>query len=343
LRSSSIAIAILGEYAMPEKRPLVIITRQLPSNIEKRLRDSFGARLNANDVRMDARAMKAAVKEADILVPTVGDTLGAEIVAEAGPQLKLIANFGVGYNHIDVKGAAAKGILVSNTPGVLTDATADITMTLLLAVTRRAIEGSKVLEAGAFQGWCPTWMMGVGLRGRTLGIVGMGRIGEAVAERAKAFGMVIHYHNRKPVSAAMERALGATYWSDLDAMLPEMDIVSINCPYTPETYHLISAERLKRMKPSCYLVNSARGEIVDEAALADALAEGRLAGAGLDVFEREPKVDPKLLAQKNAVLLPHLGSSTIEARTGMGEKVIANIEAFLAGRPLPDPVRASAG
>jgi glyoxylate reductase len=324
---------------MPTPQPLVIVTRKLPDGIERRMLDTFGARLNADDKPMDAEAMKAAVREADILVPTVTDKVGPEIIAAAGPQLKLIANFGVGHNHIDVKGAAAKGIKVSNTPGVLTDATADITMTLLLAVTRRAVEGMKVLEAGEFRGWCPTWMMGVGLRGRKLGIVGMGRIGEAVAERAKAFGLVIHYHNRKRVAPEMERALGATFWPDLDAMLPEMDIISINCPYTPDTYHLISAERLKRMKPSCYLVNSARGEIIDEAALADALAEGRLAGAGLDVFEREPKVEPKLLAQKNAVLLPHLGSSTIEARTGMGEKVIANIEAYLAGRALPDPVR----
>jgi glyoxylate reductase len=212
-------------------------------------------------------------------------------------------------------------------------------MALLLAVTRRAFEGAKVLEAGQFKGWCPTWMMGVGLRGRKLGIIGMGRIGEAVAERAKAFGMVIHYHNRKRAAADVEQSLGATFWPDLDAMLPEMDIVSVNCPYTPDTFHLISAARLKRMKPSCYLINSARGEIVDEVALADALAEGRLAGAGLDVFEREPKVEPKLMAQKNAVCFPHLGSSTIEARTGMGEKVIANIEAYLAGRALQDPVR----
>jgi glyoxylate reductase len=324
---------------MQAKHPLVIVTRKLPEGIETRMKTAFGARLNADDTPMGPDAMKAAVKEAHILVPTVTDKVGTDIIAAAGPQLKLIANFGVGYNHIDVKAAAAKGIAVSNTPGVLTDATADITMTLLLAVTRRAVEGSKVIEAGTFKGWCPTWMMGVGLRGRKLGIVGMGRIGEAVAERAKAFGMAIHYHNRKRVAAGMERALGAVFWADLDAMLPEMDIVSINCPYTPETYHLLSRERIARLKPSCYVINSARGEIIDEAALADALDEGRLAGAGLDVFEREPKVEPKLLKQKNAVLLPHLGSSTIEARTGMGEKVIANIEAFLAGRALPDPVR----
>jgi glyoxylate reductase len=321
-------------------RPLVIVTRRLPEGIEARMRDLFDARLNVSDTPMDATALKEAVKSAEILVPTVTDRVGAEIIEAAGPQLKLIANFGVGFNHIDVKAARARGIAVTNTPGVLTDATADITMTLLLAVTRRAVEGSDVLRSGKFAGWNPTWMMGVGLRGRTLGIVGMGRIGEAVAQRSRAFGMKIHYHNRKRVSADIEREMEATYWPDLDRMIPEMDIVSINCPSTPETYHLMSAERIGRMKRSAYLINSARGDIVDEAALADALESGAIAGAGLDVFEKEPKVEPKLLAQKNAVLFPHLGSSTIEARTGMGEKVIANILAFTGGQKLPDLVNA---
>jgi glyoxylate reductase len=317
-------------------RPLVFVTRRLPDGIESRMRDLFDARLNVSDTPMDASALKDAVKSAEILVPTVTDRVGTEIIEAAGPELKLIANFGVGFNHIDVKTARARGIAVTNTPGVLTDATADITMTLLLAVTRRAVEGSDVLRSGKFAGWNPTWMMGVGLRDRTLGIVGMGRIGEAVAQRSRAFGMKIHYHNRKRVSADVERELEATYWSDLDRMIPEMDIVSINCPSTPETYHLMSAERIGRMKRSAYLINSARGDIVDEAALADALEKGAIAGAGLDVFEKEPKVEPKLLAQKNAVLFPHLGSSTIEARTGMGEKVIANILAFTGGQRPPD-------
>ncbi len=321
-------------------RPLVIVTRRLPDGIEARMRDQFDARLNVSDTPMDATAMKEAVKSAEILVPTVTDRVGSEIIESAGPRLKLIANFGVGFNHIDVKAARARGIAVTNTPGVLTDATADITMTLLLAVTRRALEGSDVLRSGKFAGWNPTWMMGVGLRGRALGIVGMGRIGEAVAQRSRAFGMKIHYHNRKRASADIERELEATYWSDLDRMIPEMDIVSINCPSTPETYHLMSPERIARMKRSAYLINSARGDIVDEAALADALEKGAIAGAGLDVFEKEPKVEPKLLAQKNAVLFPHLGSSTIEARTGMGEKVIANILAFTRGEKLPDLVNA---
>ena len=323
---------------MVSSKPVVVVTRKLPDSIERELHARFGAELNASDTPMDAAAMKAAVARADILVPTVTDRVGAEIIAAAGPQLKLIANFGVGFNHIDVKTAGSRGIAVSNTPGVLTDATADIAMTLMLMVTRRAVEGVKILESGRFSGWCPTWLMGVSLRGKKLGIVGMGRIGEATAERSLAFGLEIHYHNRKRASPGIEEKLGAVYWPDLDAMLPQMDIVSVHCPYTPQTYHLFSAERLARMKPSAYLVNTARGEIVDEAALAAALGAGKLAGAGLDVFEHEPKVEPNLLRLDNVALLPHLGSSTIEARTGMGRKVIANIAAFLEGKPLPDKV-----
>jgi glyoxylate reductase len=326
---------------MDAKKPTVIVTRKLPQDIEQELVERFGARLNTTDKPMDADAFKAAVASAEVLVPTVTDRLNAEIIAAAGPRLKLIANFGVGFNHIDIRAVREKGIAVSNTPGVLTDATADIGMTLMLMVTRRAVEGMKAVESGRFGGWYPTWLVGVGLRGRKLGIVGMGRIGEAMAERSRAFGMEIHYHNRKRVAAEVEAKLAATYWADLDAMLPQMDIVSINCPYTPETYHLLSAERIARMKPSAYLINTARGEIVEEAALAEALASGRLAGAGLDVFEKEPKVEPLLLTLSNVALLPHLGSSTIEARTGMGKKVIANIAAFVEGRPLPDLVQPS--
>jgi glyoxylate reductase len=310
----------------------------LPEATERELSALFDARLNASDQPMDAAALIAASQAADVLVPTVTDRITAEMIDGAGPQLRLIANFGVGFNHIDVAAAKRRNIAVTNTPGVLTDATADIAMTLMLMVTRRALEGAKVLESGRFTGWCPTWMMGVGLRGRKLGIVGMGRIGEAVARRSRSFGLEIHYHNRTRVPIAVEQELSATYWPKLDAMLPAMDIVSINCPYNTSTYHLFSAERLSRLKPAAFLINTARGEIVDEAALADALAAGRLAGAGLDVFEREPQVHLKLLGLPNAVLLPHLGSSTIEARTGMGRKVIANIRAFIAGEALPDRV-----
>lgn len=328
----------MSEKKMSRSKPLIIITRKLPEPVEREMGALFNVRLNEQDRPMDAAVLTAAVREAEILVPTVGDRVNRDIINAAGPQLKLIANFGVGFNHIDVAAAAERGIAVTNTPGVLTDATADIAMTLMLAVTRRALEGAKVIETGIFPGWCPTWMMGVGLRGRKLGIVGMGRIGEAVARRSRAFGLEIHYCNRTHVPRIVEQDLDATYWPELDRMLPEMDIVSINCPYNPNTWHLFSAERLARMKPSAYLINTARGEIVDESALADALASGQLAGAGLDVFEREPKVEPRLLALNNAVLLPHLGSSTIEARTGMGNKVIANIRAFIAGEPLPDKV-----
>lgn len=323
---------------MVERKPLVAVTRKLPEPVEREMLSLFDVRLNRDDRPMDRAALVSAVREAEILVPTVSDRITREVIEAAGHQLKLIANFGVGFNHIDVAAARDRGIAISNTPGVLTDATADIALTLMLAVTRRAMEGAKVLESGAFTGWCPTWMMGVGLRGRKLGIVGLGRIGEAVARRSRAFGLEIHYHSRTRAPHALEQDLAATYWPDLDVMLAEMDIVSINCPYTSDTWHLFSAERLARMKPGAFLINTARGEIVDEAALADALAAGRLGGAGLDVFEHEPKVDPKLLTLTNAVLLPHLGSSTIEARTGMGKKVIANILAHIAGAPLPDKV-----
>lgn len=323
---------------MAHSKPLVVVTRKLPEATERELSALFDVQLNPDDRPMDAAALTNAVRTADVLVPTVTDRITAEIIGAAGPRLKLIANFGVGFNHIDVTAAAVRSTAVTNTPGVLTDATADIAMTLILAVTRRAVEGAKIVETGRFTGWCPTWMMGVGLRGRKLGIVGMGRIGEAVARRSRAFGLEIHYHNRTRVPRTLEQDFAATYWPELDAMLPEMDIVSINCPYNANTWHLFSAERLARLKPSAFLINTARGEIVDEAALAEALASGQLAGAGLDVFEREPKVEPKLLTLPNAVLLPHLGSSTIEARTGMGKKVIANIRAFAAGEPLPDRV-----
>jgi len=323
---------------MTGSKPLVVATRKLPEATERELSALFDARLNGSDKAMDAAALIAATQAADVLVPTVTDRITAEVIDGAGPQLRLIANFGVGFNHIDVAAAKRRNIAVTNTPGVLTDATADIAMTLLLMVTRRALEGAKVLESGRFTGWCPTWMMGVGLRGRKLGIVGMGRIGEAVARRSRSFGLEIHYHNRTRAPVAVEQELSASFWPELDAMLPAMDIVSVNCPYNTSTYHLFSAERLSRLKPAAFLINTARGEIVDEAALADALAAGRLAGAGLDVFEREPQVHPNLLGSPNAVLLPHLGSSTIEARTGMGRKVIANIRAFIAGEALPDRV-----
>jgi glyoxylate reductase len=273
-----------------------------------------------------------------VLVPTVGDRIDAGLIARAGSQLRLIANFGNGVDNIDVKAAFARGIAVTNTPGVLTEDTADMTMALILAVPRRLIEGVKILERDQFKGWSPMWMLGHRLWGKRLGIVGMGRIGQAVARRARAFGLQIHYHNRKPVGPEIARELEASYWDSLDQMLARMDIVSINCPHTPATYRLISARRLRMMKPSAYIVNTARGEIIDEEALVQLLETGALAGAGLDVFEHEPRIDPRLLRLKNVVLLPHMGSATLEGRVDMGEKVIINIKSFVDGHRPPGRV-----
>ena len=323
---------------MPAKKPLVIVTRKLPDAIETRMRELFDARLNLDDTPMDANALGEAMAKADVLVPTVTDRINAAVIGRAGPNLKLIANFGAGIDNIDVKTALEKDIAVTNTPGVLTEDTADMTMALILSVPRRLIEGVEQLHDDKFKGWSPSWMLGHRIWGKRLGIVGMGRIGQAVARRAKAFGLQIHYHNRKPVHADIERELEATYWDSLDQMLARMDIVSINCPHTPATYHLLSARRLKLMKPSAYLVNTARGEVIDENTLARMLEAGELAGAGLDVFEHEPAVNPKLLKLKNVVLLPHMGSATLEGRMDMGEKVIVNIKSFVDGHRPPDRV-----
>jgi glyoxylate reductase len=326
---------------MPAKKPLVIVTRKLPDPIETRMRELFETRLNVDDTPMTREQLTEAVQAADVLVPTVTDRLDARILSRSGEQLKLIANFGAGVDNIDLETARARGIVVTNTPGVLTDDTADITLALILAVPRRMVEGAGVLAKGEFKGWSPTWMLGHRLTGKRLGIVGMGRIGQAVARRAKAFGLQIHYHNRKPVPKPVEEELEATYWDSLDQMLARMDIVSINCPHTPATYHLLSARRLKMLKPTAFIVNTARGEVVDENALARMLEAGELAGAGLDVFEHEPAVNPKLLRLKNVVLLPHMGSATIEGRVDMGEKVIINIKTFADGHKPPDRVLAA--
>ncbi len=320
------------------KKPLVIVTRKLPDAVETRMRELFDTRLNHDDKPMSQAELIEAVKTADVLVPTVTDRIDSKVIVRAGPNLKLIANFGTGVDNIDVKTALEKGITVTNTPGVLTEDTADMTMALILAVPRRLVEGAKELEADRFTGWSPSWMLGHRLQGKRLGIIGMGRIGQAVARRAKAFGLQIHYHNRKPVHANIERELEATYWESLDQMLARMDIVSINCPHTPATYHLLSARRLKLMKPTAYIVNTARGEVIDENTLARMLETGQLSGAGLDVFEHEPAVNPKLKKLKNVTLLPHMGSATIEGRMDMGEKVIINIKTFADGHKPPDRV-----
>jgi glyoxylate reductase len=323
---------------MASSKPKVIVTRRLPDSIETRMRELFDAELNLDDKPLTTDELKAAVARADVLAPTITDQIDAEVIAAAGPRLKLIANYGAGLNHIDVAAANARGITVTNTPGVLTEDTADLAMALLMATARRAVEGVRMVEAGEFTGWKPTGMLGRRVSGKRLGIIGMGRIGQALAKRAQAFGMQVHYHNRKPLSPAIAEALGATWWESLDQMLSRVDFVSVNCPSTAATYHLLNARRLKLLRPHAIVVNTARGDVIDEAALATMLAAGELGGAGLDVYEHEPSIHPKLLTLSNVVLLPHLGSATVESRTEMGEKVIVNIRAFIDGHRPPDRV-----
>jgi glyoxylate reductase len=290
---------------------------------------------------MSRSELAAALATADVLVPTVTDRIDVELIGLAGEQMKLIANFGNGVDNIDVAAAADRGITITNTPGVLTEDTADMTMALILAVARRIVEGAKLIPSGEWIGWSPTWMLGRRITGKRLGIVGMGRIGQALARRAKAFGLQIHYHNRRHVASAIEEALEATYWESLDQMLARMDIVSVNCPHTPATYHLLSARRLKYLRPHAIVVNTARGEIIDEAALTKMLETGELGGAGLDVFEHEPAVSKKLIRLAEAgkvTLLPHMGSATTEGRIDMGEKVIVNVKMFMDGHRPPDRV-----
>jgi glyoxylate reductase len=326
---------------MSRRKALVVVTRKLPDVIETRMCELFDTRLNIDDKPLSQADLAEAMRLAEVLVPTVTDRIDAELIASAGEQLKLIANFGTGVDNIDVTAAASRGMTVTNTPGVLTEDTADMTMALILAVARRLVEGAKVIPGGEWSGWAPTWMLGRRITGKRLGIVGMGRIGQAVASRAKAFGLQIHYHNRRHVAAVVEEALEATYWESLDQMLARMDIVSVNCPHTPATYHLLSARRLKYLRPHAIVINTARGEIIDENALTRMLEAGELAGAGLDVFEHEPAVSQKLVRLANAgkvTLLPHMGSATAEGRIDMGEKVIINVKTFMDGHRPPDRV-----
>ena len=304
------------------------------------MRELFDARLNIDDMPMGRSELMDAVKVADVLVPTVTDKIDKAVLSQAGPQLKLIANFGTGVDNIDLDTARNRSIIVTNTPGVLTEDTADMTMALILAVPRRLSEGMEYLKApdAGWNGWSPTWMLGHRITGKRLGIIGMGRIGTAVARRARAFGLQIHYHNRRRVGEDVEQELEATYWDSLDQMLARMDIVSVNCPHTPATYHLLSARRLRLLKPTAYIVNTARGEVIDENELARLVESGAIAGAGLDVFEHEPAINPKLLAAQNVVALPHMGSATLEGRVDMGEKVIINIKTFIDGHAPPDRV-----
>ena len=323
---------------MAKKKPLVVITRTLPDAIETRLMELFDVRMNVDDEAMSEAELTEAVKTADVLVPTITDTIDAKLIAAAGKKLKLIANYGTGVDHIDLAAAREKGITVTNTPDVLTEDTADMTMALILAVPRRLVEGERIVRSGDWSGWSPTWMLGHRIFGKRLGIIGMGRIGQAVARRARGFGLSIHYHNRNRVHEEIENELEATYWESLDQMLAHMDFVSVNCPHTPATYHLLSARRLKLLQPHAVIVNTARGEVIDENALTQVLQSGDIAGAGLDVFEHSPAVNPKLLALDNVVLLPHMGSATFEGRGDMGEKVVINIQTFVDDHTPPDRV-----
>lgn len=323
---------------MPHRRLRVGVTRKLPDAVEARLSALFDTALNRTNAALSRADLIALSKECDVLAPTLGDTLDADFFAAAGERMRLIANFGAGIDHIDVAAANAHGVTVTNTPSVLAEDAADMAMALILAVPRRLVEGVKALETGAFSGWSPTWMLGRRVKGKKLGVIGLGRVGQAIARRARAFGLEVHYHNRRPINPHVEKELEATYWESLDQMLAHMDIISVNCPHTPATYHLLSRRRLELMAPHAYVVNVSRGEIIDEAALADMIAAGRLAGAGLDVFEREPRPNAKLLAAPNVVLLPHMASSTVESRIEMGERVIINIKMFADGHKPPDRI-----
>jgi glyoxylate reductase len=324
---------------MPNQKPLVVLTRRLPEVVETRMMELFKTRLNESDQQMSRSEIIAALQFAEVLVPTVTDHIDRSALQSAGNQLKLIANFGNGVDNIDIAAATERGIVVTNTPGVLTEDTADMAMALILCVMRRVVEGASVLSSKTqWSGWSPNWMLGRRIMGKRLGIVGMGRIGTAVARRAKAFGLQIHYHNRKPVHQNTEAELGATYWESLDQMLARVDIISINCPHTPATFHLLSSRRLKLLKKEAILINTARGEIIDESALIGMLQANELAGAGLDVFEHEPKINEGLLRSPRVVLLPHMASATVEGRIEMGEKVLVNIKTWADGHKPPDRV-----
>lgn len=323
---------------MPAGRLSVVVTRRLPEPVETRMKELFDVELRDSDSPMSRDELAAAMRRADVLVPTITDQIDAGLIAQAGEKLRLIASFGSGVDHIDVATARSRGILVSNTPGVVTEDTADMTMALMLSVTRRIPEGLAVMQAGKWNGWAPTAFMGGRLGGRRLGILGMGRIGQAVARRARAFGLQVHYHNRKRLRPEVEADLEATYWESLDQMVSRMDILSINCPHTPSTFHLMNARRLKLMKPSAVIINTSRGEVIDENALTRMLVAGELGGAGLDVYEHGTEVSPKLRELPNVVLLPHMGSATVEGRIEQGEKVIINIKTFADGHRPPDQV-----
>ena len=328
--------------SQPEPRfngkPRVIVTRRLMPRVEARLAELFDARFSSDDTQMSREALIAAMREADVLVPTVTDRIDAEMMAGAAGRLKLIASFGAGIEHIDLAAARARKIIVTNTPSVFTDDTADLTMALIISVPRRLAEGVRTLQTGQWHGWGPSALLGHRLGGKVLGIVGMGRIGQAVAHRARAFGLDVVYHNRQRLPAALENMLGARYESDLDAMIAGADILTFHCPASAETRHVLDARRIALLKPDAYVINTARGDLIDEEALIAALSEGRIGGAGLDVFANEPGIDPRWLSLPNVVALPHLGSATVEGREMAGERVIANIRIWADGHRPPDQV-----
>lgn len=319
-------------------KPRVSVTKQLPKEVEERMVKLFDTTLRHTSSSMTQDELKSAIANCEVFVPTVTDIINSDIISAASDKLRLIANFGAGTDHIDINFAHQRGIIVTNTPGVLTEDTADLTMALILAVPRRLVEGDRRSRSGKFEGWTPTFMLGHRIKGKRLGIIGMGRIGQAVARRAKAFGLEVHYHNRSRLPAGIEDTLDATYWPTLDPMLPSIDIVVITCPSTPETYHLINKKRLKLLSPTSYIVNTSRGEVIDEKALAIALSNGELSGAGLDVYEDEPQIHPDLIKLQNVILSPHIGSATYESRQEMGEKVMINIRAMVDGHAYPDRV-----
>jgi len=323
---------------MPQQRLKVVVTRRLPDAVETRLSELFDVTLNPDDTPMTRDALVAAMRSADVLVPTITDQIDAGVLAQAGENLKLIASYGAGVDHVDVTTARQRGILVSNTPGVVTEDTADMTMALILSVTRRIPEGLGVMQKGDWIGWSPTAYLGGRLGGRRLGILGMGRIGQAVARRAAVFGCQVHYHNRRRLRPEVEDELQATYWESLDQMVSRVDILSINCPHTPSTFHLMNARRLKLMKPTAVIVNTSRGEVIDENALTRMLRANEIAGAALDVFEHGSEINPRLRELANVVLLPHMGSATLEGRIEQGERVIINIKTFEDGHRPPDLV-----
>ncbi len=323
---------------MARDRLSVVVTRRLPAAVETRMSELFDVRLRTDDTPMTREELLTAMQSADVLVPTVTDHIDQRLLTQAGDRLKLIANYGAGIDHIDVATARQRGILVSNTPGAVTEDTADMAMALILAVTRRIPEGLDLMQSGNWEGWAPTALLGGRIGGRRLGILGMGRIGEAVARRAAAFGMQIHYHNRKRRHPDTEAELQATYWESLDQMVARMDVISVNCPSTPSSFHLMNSRRIALMKPNAIIVNTSRGEVIDENALTRALRSGAIAGAGLDVYEHGHEANPRLRELSNVVLLPHMGSATEEGRLEMGEKVLINIKTFDDGHRPPDLV-----